>query len=386
MAEDLSERVNIKIDMKIQLLVRQYTRMIGIARYVTGLQASLSQMGVDYTCVEPSYPFPVRLGDRLLRPLGYDVNTFFTNYPVAAKLDKHAVKHLTSQMMGSLLAFKPGMKKVAITVHDIVPYLVRNDPNQSTFRHPFDRFFDQLAMKNLREADLLMVDSAYTGELLVNHLLIARDQIRVVQLGLDHKRFQVKKPPTAFMNRYNLHSNNKYLMFVGSENPRKNLPFLIEALHQLQQRIPSVKLLKVGDPENELQRKEFLRQITSLHMNDQVIFIEQIPEDDLTALYNSVDCFVFPSLYEGFGFPPLEAMACGAPVVCSTAASLPEVVGHAALLVDPNDMQGWVDAMERILLDDQLRRDLRERGIERAADFTWERTARQTLSVYEELM
>jgi glycosyltransferase involved in cell wall biosynthesis len=147
----------------------------------------------------------------------------------------------------------------------------------------------------------------------------------------------------------------RHLLYVGSENPRKNLPFLIRALAQLQRRVPNVRLLKVGSPENLPQYQQLKQQIAALHLEDQVIFFEHLSQEDLTALYSAVDGFVFPSLYEGFGFPPLEAMACGAPVVCSTAASLPEVVGDAALAVDPRDLPGWVDAMERILLDDQLR-------------------------------
>ncbi len=371
--------------MKLQLLVRRYPQTIGLARYVSALQASLMHIGVEYSCVEPDYPFPVRLGDRLLQGRGYDAKTFFTNYPVAARLEKEAVKHLTTQMMASLLSFKPGMHRVVITVADIVPYLVRDNPQQNTFNHRFDRFFDHLAMHNLNKADRLITISTYTKEMLVKHLACDESKIRVVLLGLDQQTFYPTQTSDAFKARCNMQPDSRYLLYVGSENPRKNLPFLLKALEQLIARVPNVKLLKVGGAETPAQRKQFLEQISALHLEERVMLLDQVPQSDLTALYNSADGFVFPSLYEGFGFPPLEAMACGTPVVCSTAASLPEVVGDAALSVAPDDLPGWAAAMERILLDDQLRLELRRRGLQRVREFTWERTARQTLAVYKEL-
>jgi glycosyltransferase involved in cell wall biosynthesis len=371
--------------MKLQLLVRQYPQMIGLARYVSALQVSLPEIGIEYSCVEPAYPFPVKLGDRLLRGRGYDVKTFFTNYPVAARLEKEAVKHLTTQLMGSLLSFKPGMRRVVITVHDIVPYLMRDNRQQSTFSHRFDRFFDDLAMHNLCKADVLITVSTHTKQLLVKHLGCAPQKIRVIMEGVDHSIFHPIPVSGELRRRYNLEAENRYLLYVGSENPRKNLPFLLKALEQLKARVPKVRLLKVGGAETPVQREQFLGQIKTLNLEQQVILLDQVPQADLTALYSLADAFVFPSLYEGFGLPPLEAMACGTPVVCSNAASLPEVVGDAALSVAPDDLPGWVAAMERILLDEALRTELRGRGLARAAEFTWERTARQTLAVYQEV-
>lgn len=371
--------------MKVQLLIRRYNHMIGLARYATALQKALSNIGVEYTCIEPSHPLPLRLGARLLRPFGYDVNTFFSNYPVAARLEKGVVTHLTAQIMASLLSFKPDLRKVVITVHDIVPYLVRNNTQQSTFSHSFDRFFDQMAMNNLRKADLLITVSTHTKEMLVSHLSCAPEKIRVILEGIDHTLFRPVPVTAEFYTHYNLQPECKYLLHVGSENPRKNLIFLLQALAELRKRVPNVKLLRVGSPENQVQHELFRKQITALRLEEQVALLGHIPQQDLTKLFCAVDGFVFPSLYEGFGLPPLEAMACGTPVVCSTAASLPEVVGEAALSVDPQNIQGWVDAMERILLDQPLRQELKERGLIHAREFTWERTARQTLAVYQEL-
>jgi len=125
--------------------------------------------------------------------------------------------------------------------------------------------------------------------------------------------------------------------------------------------------------------------VSELGLGDRVHFAGYVHDADLPALYGGADLFVFPSLYEGFGLPPLEAMACGTPVVCSNAASLPEVVGDAAVTVDPYDVDALAEAMQRVLADRDLREDLRARGLARARQFTWERTARETLAVYREV-
>jgi glycosyltransferase involved in cell wall biosynthesis len=111
----------------------------------------------------------------------------------------------------------------------------------------------------------------------------------------------------------------------------------------------------------------------------------QVPHANLVSFYTFADAFVFPSLYEGFGLPPLEAMACGTPVICSNSASLPEVTGDAALQVDPRDVDGWAEAIVHLMENDALRADLRARGLARAAQFTWTNTVQKTIAVYEEV-
>ena len=117
-------------------------------------------------------------------------------------------------------------------------------------------------------------------------------------------------------------------------------------------------------------------------MENVVRFLGPVPEADLPALYAGAAVFVFPSLYEGFGLPVLEAMACGTPVITSNTSSLPEVVGEAGILIDPRDVRALAEAVERVLADERLRAELRAKGVERARQFTWEKTARETLAVY----
>lgn len=371
--------------MKLELLVSRYDRMIGLARYVTMLQKHLDLAGVAYTAVPISLPPALRLGAKVLRPLGYDLAAFVNTYPVSAAFTPGAVKHLTTQMMASLFTFQPGLDKTVITVHDIVPYLVRDDPCQVVYRGLHDRWMDDRAMRNIRRADRIIAISAYTGRMLEENLSCPVEKIKVILYGLDHELFHPVDVPPEFLARYQLDPADRHLLYVGSENPRKNLPLLIEALAAVKRRVPRVRLLKVGTPEYLPQFVLLKDQIRAAGLESEVRFIDHPFQEDLVRFLSFADAFVFPSLYEGFGMPPLEAMACGAPVICSNAASLPEVVGEAAITLDPHDLNGWVEAMVAVLEDAALRQDLRSRGLARAARFTWARAVAETLAVYQEV-
>jgi glycosyltransferase involved in cell wall biosynthesis len=176
----------------------------------------------------------------------------------------------------------------------------------------------------------------------------------------------------------------RYLLFVGSVEKRKNLSRLLRACDILWRGGEKRPLVIAGA--RRWMYSDIMRTVEELGLHDRTIFTGFIPEEDLPALYRGADLFVFPSLYEGFGLPPLEAMACGTPVVCSNAASLPEVVGDAAVMVDPYDVEGLADAIHRVLGDAGLRAEMREKGLARASQFTWERAARETIQVYREVL
>jgi alpha-1,3-rhamnosyl/mannosyltransferase len=168
-----------------------------------------------------------------------------------------------------------------------------------------------------------------------------------------------------------------YFLYVGSNKPHKNLPALIDAYARLR-KAPQLVLAGKEDP----RYTEARRRVDALRLTDRVRFLGAVPEKDLPALYSGALAFVFPSRYEGFGFPPLEAMACDVPVVCSDIPSLRETVEDAALLFDPKDPAAIASAMERILADDRLREELRSRGLRRAAELSWHQAARHTLEIY----
>ena len=221
--------------------------------------------------------------------------------------------------------------------------------------------------------------------MLVEHLGCPEEKIRVVHNGLDHDLFHPMTPSEEFKSRYGLLDENHYLLYVGSENPRKNLPRLVQAFAAARKQLPNLKLIKIGAPDHPGQYALLQEMIRKLHLEEALQWVGQVSHQDLVSFYNYADAFAFPSLYEGFGLPPLEAMACGTPVICSNAASLPEVTGDAALQVDPMDVDGWVKAIIQVITDKTLQEDLKLRGLERAAKFTWANTVQKTIEVYQEV-
>ena len=178
---------------------------------------------------------------------------------------------------------------------------------------------------------------------------------------------------------YNLPS--EFILFVGTIEPRKNLPTLLRAFRRLRDDYKSEAVLAIAGTRGWLV-EEVDQVIAELQLGNAVRFLGNVRNEELVYLYNAAKLFVLPSFYEGFGLPPLEAMACGTPVIVSNVSSLPEVVGDAGLLIDPADIEALTVAMWRVLTDDKLRRELCEKGLKRAQTFSWERAARETLAVY----
>jgi alpha-1,3-rhamnosyl/mannosyltransferase len=171
-----------------------------------------------------------------------------------------------------------------------------------------------------------------------------------------------------------------YLLYVGSNKPHKNLPVLIESFAQLRTPI-SLVLAGNMDPRFDLAQ----RKIEEIGIGSRIRFLGAVKEDELPALYSGARAFVFPSLQEGFGLPPLEAIACGTPAVCSDIPSLRETMGSAALFFDPKDRESLASALNRIATDESLRADLQTRGLQRAAELNWNVAAKKTMEVYRSL-
>jgi glycosyltransferase involved in cell wall biosynthesis len=182
-------------------------------------------------------------------------------------------------------------------------------------------------------------------------------------------------------DRYQL--NDEFVLYAGNVKPHKNLERLIEAFHLVRKRgLDHLKLVLIGD---EISRYAALRRAVHQHqLHKYVRFLGYMPEATLAVMYRLAGVFVFPSLYEGFGLPPLEAMASGTPVVTSNLSSLPEVTGDAAVLIDPYDPAAIAGGIERVLTDETLRRDLRRKGLARAQQFSWEQSVRRVREIYKE--
>ena len=182
--------------------------------------------------------------------------------------------------------------------------------------------------------------------------------------------------------RYGLPSD--FILFVSTVEPRKNLPTLLRAFRRLRDNYKSQAALAIAGHRGWLV-EEVDAVVEELKLGDAVRFLGGVPNEELVHLYNAAKLFVLPSFYEGFGLPPLEAMACGTPVIVSNVSSLPEVVGDAGCLVNPEDVEELTVAMWRLLTDEDLRREMRTKGLLRAQIFSCERTARETLSVYRQV-
>jgi len=264
-----------------------------------------------------------------------------------------------------------GMPSV-VTAHDLAIYR-----NPEWFPDGQWLSVQHVVPRSLRRADRVICVSNSTARDVAALLGVPHDRLRVVPLGVD-PAFRPQPPEVIAGVRRRLDLPERFCLFVSTIEPRKNLPVLLDAWAHLEDRLPLVVAGATGWRAQEIEAK-------LERANGDVRRLGTVAREDLPALYSAAACLCHPAWYEGFGLPPLEAMACGTPVVASDRSSLPEVVGDAGLLVDPADPDAWTEALERVLGDEALRDDLRRRGRARAASFTWTRTARETWQVLQEV-
>ncbi len=241
------------------------------------------------------------------------------------------------------------------------------------------RYLNLLTRLSVERADRVIAVSESTRQDVLRFYRVASERVATVPNGLDpsFRRIEDRETLAAFRARHGLPTC--FILFVGTLQPRKNLVGLLRAYARLLPRL-DVPLVVVG-AKGWLYEGVF-QEARALGVSERVVFAGYAPPEDLPLWYAAASVFVYPSLYEGFGLPVIEAMACGTPVVTSNTSSLPEVAGEAALLVDPTDPDALAEAIERALTDEALRWELKERGYERARRFNWERTARETVAVY----
>lgn len=261
-----------------------------------------------------------------------------------------------------------------VTVHDVARLWFSFD--RETLR---GRLLLKLDRRCIKRASHIIAASHCTKHDLVHYLNIPESRISVIYNGVDHNIF---KPRPVSQRR-------PYILYVGSERRRKNLGRLLQAFARLKTEFPDLKLIKVGDPGRSPEfRNETMATIARLGLRvpQDVIFAGYVSQSALADYYSLAALLAYPSLYEGFGLPPLESMACGCPVVASRMSSLPEVVGDAGILVNPYDTSSLAEGMRRVLTDSELRRDLVIKGLKRARRFSWEETAELTRQVYNKVL
>lgn len=270
--------------------------------------------------------------------------------------------------------------KLIVTIQDII-HIKFPEYLQSRKAYLYARYMYRHVTE---KAARLITASEHTKSDLVECFSVSREKIKVIPFGVGEEFHPVEDEDliSSFRKKYDL--PQKFILYVGNLKSHKNLSVLLKAFDLLRREKKieeSLVLTTGGKPANEL-----VREASDKGMERWVNFLPFIPDEELPLLYNCAKVFTFPSLYEGFGLPPLEAMASGVPVVCSNAASLPEVIGEAAIMCDPGDYEAFADGICRLLADDSLRSKLIIEGRKRAKLFSWAETAKKTIAVYRELL
>jgi glycosyltransferase involved in cell wall biosynthesis len=269
----------------------------------------------------------------------------------------------------------PRLKRVrsVFTVYDLT---YRVTDTHTTLNR---QFLTLMMPRFLRAADVVIAISEATRRDVARYYPGNEHKTHVIWGGVSSK-FRPASAEEIAHARKTLDLPARFILAVGTIEPRKNLVRLLEAYRGLLDRGLEVGLVIAG--RKGWRYEEFFERLQALRLTEQVSLLGPVPDTKLPALYAAADVFAFPSLYEGFGLPVLEAMACGTPVVASSTSAIPEVAGDAGLLVSPTDVQRLAEAIERVLNGADLRGEMRARGIAQAKRFTWERTARQTLDLY----
>ncbi len=269
--------------------------------------------------------------------------------------------------------------RIVVTFHDMTFFLF---PHHHTLlkRYIF-RFFIRTSS---RHAVALIADSESTRQDAIRLVGVRPDKIFTAQLGVTQEFRPIRDNAILQHARQKYHLPEHFLLYVGMIEPRKNLPTLLQAYATIADQMPDHRLVVVG-PKGWMV-ENILQQTGRLNISDKVHFTGYVERADLPGIYNMADVFIYPSVYEGFGLPVLEAMACGTPVITSNVSSMPEIVGDAGVLLTPNDSQALAQALLELINDPVYRQRLSTKGLERAAAFTWDRTAEKTVAVYRHVL
>jgi glycosyltransferase involved in cell wall biosynthesis len=273
----------------------------------------------------------------------------------------------------------PGVKKV-VTVYDLVWRLFPHTMSRRSLL--FLRLFSE---KAVRDADLIVTISRSTSDDLIELCGIAPEKVALIYPGISDIFVPLDRASAAeyISKKYGISPD--YMAAVGTVEPRKNLALLPEVLRILKEKGQLKWALAIAGAAGWKSSNLFRSVRTARLAENEIRFLGYIPREDLPFFYAGAQAFLFPSLYEGFGFPPLEAMACGTPVIASSAKCMPEVLGDAALLQSPHDAEGFAAALIRLSSDAALRDSFRSAGFEQARKFNWEQSAAQLLASFERL-
>lgn len=306
---------------------------------------------------------------------------YWSGAPLVSQRRKDSLLHIISVLVANPTLAVFSQRPLIVTCFDAIPF--EKDVSQLT--NEFKERHLWAYRKLLVKADRITTLSSHAKYRISEVCQVDPDKIDIVGLAVDHNQFypRVQESFPEHLYQIGFDSKKKNILYVGSESPRKNLERVIKALPLVKKHV-DVRLIKVGMP-REPYHSRLQNLVAQLKLEDVVVFSPPLTHDHLPLLYQSSDVFVFPSLYEGFGLPPLEALACGCPVVVSNETSLPEVVGDAAEKIDPYDHISIANGILNVLSNKEYCYDLIERGKIQAKKFTWENVAQDMLSVYQKV-
>jgi glycosyltransferase involved in cell wall biosynthesis len=267
-----------------------------------------------------------------------------------------------------------------VTIHDTKALEL------STGRLYGDLYNRTLQPYALRRADRIICDSEFTRKCLLERVSVDPETVHVVHLGISDRFRHSPDASASESTLRRLGITEEFILFAGGESSPKNISNLLRAFAVIKERTDNPVSLVVPGIRTASILHKHQDEARAAGISESTIFPGYVDDDTLVHLYNRAVLLAYPSLWEGFGFPPLEAMACGLPVAASNATSVPEVVGNAAVLFDGTNPMEMADAIQRVLVDHNLRMELRQRGFQRASQFQWSKTAERTLAVYEAAM
>lgn len=356
----------------------------GIGRYVSNLaQAMVAQLANDETLlliVDRSRPSTWQLphAQKNVKIIETTISPFSLSQqwhiPKRLKQENADVYHSPYYLMPYLTGLP-----TAVTIHDLIPQLFPDYFPAKTRR--LSSLFKRLAISR---ATAIVTDSQATRQDVLTKYKLPPTKVTAVPLAADN-RFIPQSQTEIKRVRQKFNLSEAYILYLGINKPHKNITMLVEAYIQLaEQRKTVPQLVIAGAWDGRYpEAKELAQQSNVNHL---IHFPGPIPDKDLPALYSGALFFVFPSLYEGFGLPPIEAMACGTAVVCANSASLVEVAGEAALTFDPNHKQALVSHMRQFLDDADLIKTYEQRSLKQASSFSWQKTAVATLNCYRSII
>ncbi len=276
----------------------------------------------------------------------------------------------------------PGVKGKAITfVYDMVYRAFPHTINEQTMK-----MLDNNLIKACKRADHIITISQFSKNEIIKYLQVPGDKISIMPCGVDLSIFNPNYSDdeiSAIRKKYCI--NKDYILYLGTLEPRKNIEILIEAYLLLKVKSSSLPKLVIAGKKGWMYESIF-KKVELYNLKDDVIFTDYVDDGDVPILLNGASIFVFPSIYEGFGLPPLEAMACGTPVIASNTASIPEVIGDAGILVNPYSPEELSCAIEELINDEILRLELRRRSLQQAEKYTWKMSVHKLKGIYQSLL